>query len=325
MTQSKSFDTLQLSEKTLQAVRDMGFSEPTSVQERTIPPMMAWRDVIARAPTGTGKTCAFGIPIIEHLEPGQQGIQALILSPTRELAIQISDDITQLASTRPEVKVVTLYGGQPLNRQVAQLREKPQIVVATPGRLLDHLQRRNLTLSNVHTAVLDEADRMLDMGFVHDVRRILDRMPNVWQIAMFSATLSRSVMDISWIYQRDVVELMVEARQEDKPPITQYAIEASGQARAQAIMTLMVKKAFKKVLVFCNTKQNVRSVTQLLQKAGCKADCLHGDLRQSQRELVIGQFRDGHLPVRVSTDGASRGLDSDEVDAAFNYYIPEEN
>lgn len=325
MTQSKSFDVLQLSEKTLQAVRDMGFTEPTSIQEQTIPPMMAWRDVIARAPTGTGKTCAFGIPIIEHLEPGQQGIQALILSPTRELAIQISDDITQLASTRPEVKVVTLYGGQPLNRQVAQLREKPQIVVATPGRLLDHLQRRNLTLSNVHTAVLDEADRMLDMGFVHDVRRILDRMPNVWQIAMFSATLSRSVMDISWIYQRDVVELMVEARQEDKPPITQYAIEASGQARAQAIMTLMVKKAFKKVLVFCNTKQNVRSVTQLLQKAGCKADCLHGDLRQSQREQVIGQFRDGHLPVLVATDVASRGLDIDEVDAVFNYDIPEEN
>lgn len=321
----KSFQDLNISEESLEAITRMGFTEPTSIQEQTIPVMMDWRDIIAKAPTGTGKTCAFGIPIIEHLDMKLTEVQALVLCPTRELALQISDDLTQMAATRPDIQITTVYGGQPIDRQIRALRKNPQIVIATPGRLIDHLRRRTLSIEHVHMVVLDEADRMLDMGFIHDVRRILDRMPDVWQITMFSATLSRSVMDISWIYQRDVVELTVESSLDDRPPITQYAIEASGHARIKAIVSLVAQNQYKKVMVFCNTKHNVRAVTRQLQIAGCQADCIHGDLRQSQRETVIELFRSGKLQILIATDVASRGLDIDQVDAVFNYDIPDEN
>ena len=321
----KSFHDLNLSPESLEAIVQMGFKEPTSIQEQTIPVMMDWRDVIARAPTGTGKTCAFGIPIIEHLDMEIKDIQALILCPTRELSLQITEDLCQMAATRPDIKVTTVYGGQPIDRQIRALRQNPQIVIATPGRLIDHLRRRTMSIDNVRMVVLDEADRMLDMGFIHDVRRILDRMPKVWQITMFSATLSRSVMDISWIYQRDVVELTVEADHEDRPPITQYAIEASGQSRIQAVVRLVEQHQYKKVMVFCNTKHAVWTVTRLLLAKGSQADCIHGDLRQSQRERVIDAFRNNHLQILVATDVASRGLDIDEVDAVFNYDVPDEN
>ncbi|NLM79184.1 MAG: DEAD/DEAH box helicase [Ruminococcaceae bacterium] len=321
----RTFEELNLSTPVLEAIRLMGFSEPTSIQEQTIPVMMNWRDIIAKAPTGTGKTGAFGIPIIEHLEMDEPGVQALILAPTRELALQITGDLQQMAATQVMIRITTLYGGQPIDLQLKDLRQKPQIVVATPGRLIDHLRRRTIRLDHVKTVVLDEADRMLDMGFIHDVRRILDRMPRVWQIAMFSATLSRAVMDISWIYQREVVELTVEAIEEDRPHITQYAVEASGQQRIDIIHRLVDEKKYKKVLVFCNTKQMVRTVTQQLQASGSRVDCIHGDLRQSQRERVIKAFRTGRLTILVATDVASRGLDIEEVDAVFNYEIPEEN
>ena len=322
---SITFEDLKLSPATLEAVRQMGFTEPTSIQEQTIPVMMNWHDIIAKAPTGTGKTCAFGIPIIEHLEQDRPEVQALILAPTRELALQITDDMNQMASTRQSIRIITLYGGQPIALQLQDLRQKPHIVVATPGRLIDHLRRRTIRLDTVQTVVLDEADRMLDMGFIHDVRHILDHMPKAWQIAMFSATLSRAVMDISWIYQRDVIELNVEAAQEDRPPITQYAIEASGQARIDAIDRIVKDEQYKKVIVFCNTKQMVRTVTRQLCSVGSRADCIHGDLRQSQRERVIKAFRSGRVTILVATDVASRGLDIEAVDAVFNYEIPEEN
>lgn len=319
------FHDLNLSEESLEAIERMGFSEPTSIQEQTIPVMMDWRDVIAKAPTGTGKTCAFGFPIIEHLDLSLQDIQALVLCPTRELALQISGDLCQMAVTRPEIRITTVYGGQPIDRQIKALRQNPQIVIATPGRLLDHLKRQTIRIDGVRMAVLDEADRMLDMGFIHDVRRILDRMPKVWQISMFSATLSRAVMDISWIYQRDVVELTVEASLDDRPPITQYAVEASGYARIKAMIALIDQNSYQKVMVFCNTKQTVKAVTRQLQTAGCESDCIHGDLRQSQREQVIGRFRSGKLKILIATDVASRGLDIDQVDAVFNFDIPDEN
>ena len=249
----RTFEELNLSTPVLEAIRLMGFSEPTSIQEQTIPVMMNWRDIIAKAPTGTGKTGAFGIPIIEHLEMDEPGVQALILAPTRELALQITGDLQQMAATQVMIRITTLYGGQPIDLQLKDLRQKPQIVVATPGRLIDHLRRRTIRLDHVKTVVLDEAVRMLALGFIHDVRRILDRMPRVWQIAMFSATLSRAVMDISWIYQREVVELTVEAIEEDRPHITQYAVEASGQQRIDIIHRLVDEK---------NTRRSWSSATQ---------------------------------------------------------------
>ena len=319
------FSQLDLAPETQTAVGQMGFSSVTPIQAKTIPVMLDWYDVIAKAPTGTGKTCAFGIPIIEHLEPDNTGIQALILCPTRELALQITEEIRSLAATRPNVRVIAIYGGQPIERQLDQLRKRPQIVVATPGRLIDHVQRRTIRLDTVHTAILDEADRMLDMGFIHDVRGILDLMPKVSQIAMFSATLSRSVMDISWIYQRDVVELTVDDDQDNKPDIAQYAIEASGQGRISAFLRLVHEKQYKKVMIFCNTKHTVKSVTRQLSGVGCKADCIHGDMNQNIRERVIDQFRKGSLQILVATDIASRGLDIDQVEAVINYDIPNEN
>lgn len=319
------FTEMGLAPETLSAIADMGFYDPTSIQSQTIPVMMDWYDVIAKAPTGTGKTSAFGIPIIEHLEADNPGIQALILCPTRELALQITDEMNNLAATRKNVRAIAVYGGQPIERQLDQLKKRPQIVVATPGRLIDHLHRRTLQLDHVHTVILDEADRMLDMGFIHDVRRILDMMPKVSQIAMFSATLSRSVMDVSWIYQRDVVELSVEEDVENKPDITQYCVEAAGQERIRSLNKLIHDQKYKKVLIFCNTKHTVKSVTRQLVGEGCKADCIHGDMRQSVRERVISSFRKGTLQILVATDVASRGLDIDEVEAVFNFDIPNEN
>ncbi len=325
MSEITSFEAMDLQPETMQAVNKMGFTVPTSVQTQTIPPMLEWHDIIAKAPTGTGKTCAFGIPIMEHIEPGDKGIQALILSPTRELAIQITDDLRTLAAFRPDIRIASIYGGQNIDKQLTQLKAKPQIIVATPGRLDDHIRRRTIHLDEVHTVVLDEADRMLDMGFVRDVRRILDMMPKVAQIAMFSATMSRSVMDIAWIYQRDAIEITVEEDEGNKPPITQYSIDINGNARIDTIRKLIKDNNFEKVIVFCNTKQMVETVCKRIKAAGGKADCIHGDVRQSAREKVLHDFRKGSLDILIATDVASRGLDIDGVDAVFNYEIPLEN
>ena len=325
MTETNTFESMGLQPETLQAVAKMGFTVPTSVQQQTIPPMLNWYDIIAKAPTGTGKTCAFGIPILEHIEVGDKGIQALVLSPTRELALQITDDLRHVAAFRPDIRIASIYGGQSIDRQLTQLKAKPQIIVATPGRLIDHIHRGTLRLDNVHTVVLDEADRMLDMGFVHDVRRILDMMTNVAQMAMFSATMSRTVMDISWIYQREAIEVTVDEDESNKPPITQYSIDINGNARIDTMRKLIRENAFDKVIVFCNTKQMVETVTKRMKVAGCKVDCIHGDVRQSAREKVLHDFRKGTLEVLIATDVASRGLDIDGVDAVFNYEIPLEN
>ena len=325
MTSEITFETMNLQPETLQAVVKMGFTTPTSVQQQTIPPMLNWHDILAKAPTGTGKTCAFGIPIIEHIEMGDKGIQALILSPTRELALQITDDLRDLAAFRPDIRIASIYGGQSIDVQMKQLKTKPQIIVATPGRLDDHLRRHTIRLDQVHTVVLDEADRMLDMGFIRDVRRILDIMPKVAQMAMFSATMSRSVMDISWIYQREAIEITVQEDELNKPPITQYSIDVNGNARIAVIRKLMQDNAYEKVIVFCNTKQMVESVNKQMKAAGMKADCIHGDVRQSTREKVLHNFRKGSLSILIATDVASRGLDIDGVDAVFNYEIPLEN
>ncbi len=225
---NNEFAKFELSEEIMKAVKDMGFSVPTTVQDRTILPMLDWHDIIAQAPTGTGKTTAFGIPALEHLEVGEHDPQVLILAPTRELAVQIGEEMSELAAHMKHVRVAVVYGGRSINSQIESVRHKPQIIVATPGRLIDLMKRRVVRLGAVHTVILDEADRMLDMGFVSDVRYILDKMPRVSQIALFSATMSRSVMDISWIYQREPVEIVVESTEENKPDIDQYQIDANG-------------------------------------------------------------------------------------------------
>ena len=239
-TQGVRFDSLGLTEEVQRALKKKNIEESTPVQAGCIPPMREWKDVIAKAPTGTGKTFAFGIPIIEHIEPGSEETEAVILAPTRELAMQITAELRDLCVYLPGVRIVCLYGGAPIGKQIDALKKHPQIVVATPGRLSDHMKRRTVKLDNVKTVVLDEADRMLDMGFIHDVTRILDKLASRRNLGMFSATISREVMDISWMYQRDPEEITVQAKEENKPDIAQYRIGRTGRAKRRGVAYTLV-------------------------------------------------------------------------------------
>ena len=320
-----TFESLGLSEAMLKALEEKGYGYPTTIQAEAIPYFLQWRDVIAKAPTGTGKTFAFGIPMIEHIDPSNEGVQGLILAPTRELAIQIGDELRGLLTYFQGIRVAVLYGGAGIGGQIKQLERKPQIVVATPGRLMDHYNRKTIRLDKIQTVVLDEADRMLDMGFIHDVTRILDKIPSRENLGMFSATISREVMDISWVYQRDPEEITVQATRENKPDILQYRIEVPSDGKVDAIAKILEHEGYDRVICFCNTKGNTERLTKFLQMRGVDAKCIHGDIPQSKREAVMQQFRDGKLRVFVATDVASRGIDVDDVDAVFNYDVPEEN
>ena len=288
VTQGAPFESFGLSEATMRAIRNKHYTVSTPVQAGCIPPMLAGKDVIAKAPTGTGKTMAFGIPIIERIDPESEAVQAVILAPTRELAMQITDEMRDIAVCHEGVRLVCLYGGQPIGKQIDALKRRPQIVVATPGRLSDHMKRRTVTLKDVTTVVLDEADRMLDMGFIHDVTRILDKIPNRRNLGMFSATISREVMDISWVYR----------------------LEVPSDGKVDAIVRILNCENYERVICFCNTKGSTERLTKFLQMRGVDAQCIHGDIPQRKREEVMQRFRDGKLRVFVATDVASRGIPS---------------
>ncbi len=324
-TQGVRFDSLGLTPEVARALSKKNIEWSTPVQAGCIPPMREWRDVIAKAPTGTGKTYSFGIPIIEHISPESEETQAVILAPTRELAMQITAELRELAVFLSGIRIVCLYGGAPIGRQIEALKKKPQIIVATPGRLSDHMKRRTVRLDGVQTVVLDEADRMLDMGFVHDVTRILDKIPSRRNLGMFSATISREVMDISWVYQRDPEEITVKADEQNKPDILQYAVTVEQTDKVAAIARIIRQEKLERVMVFCNTKGMVERLTKYLEMEGLDAACIHGDIPQKKREQVMARFRRGELPVFVATDVAARGIDVDDVDAVFNYDVPQEN
>ena len=243
LTQGVRFDTLELSPEILRALMERNIVQSTPVQAGCIPPMLEWRDVIAKAPTGTGKTFAYGIPIVEHIDPEDESVQAVILAPTRELAIQITDELRVLCTYKPGVRAVCLYGGAPINRQIEALKKRPQIVVATPGRLSDHMKRHTVRVETAQTVVLDEADRMLDMGFIHDVTRLLDKMDKRRNLGLFSATISREVMDIAWVYQRDAEEVTVREDEQNKPDIKQFRMDVSYDGKAEAIAKILTETA----------------------------------------------------------------------------------
>lgn len=307
------------------AVDRMGFTELTEIQEKAIPPMMEGHDIIAKAPTGTGKTCAFGIPILSDLNRESEKTQALILAPTRELARQITEDLRDLAHFMPTVRIACVYGGQDIKKQFDQLKKGPQIIVATPGRLLDHMQRRTVHLSSVTRVVLDEADEMLDMGFYKDVRKILDSLKNKKQLGMFSATISREVMDIGWLYQRDAVEITVQPVEDSMPKIKQYSILTTGRDKLANLAGLVVGQKHERVMVFCNTKYTTGMLANQLARLNFNVDCLHGDLSQAERNNIMNSFKEGKLHVLVSTDVAARGIDVEDVDAVVNYDLPPSN
>ena len=325
VTQGVRFDTLNLSPEIMKALEKRGIELSTPVQAGCIPPMMEWKDVVAKAPTGTGKTFAYGIPIVEHIDPEDETVQAVILAPTRELAIQITEELRDLAAFRPGVRTVCLYGGAPIGKQIDTLKKHPQIVVATPGRLSDHMKRRTVRVDTAQTVVLDEADRMLDMGFIHDVTRLLDRMNKRKNLGLFSATISREVMDIAWVYQRDAEEITVRADEQNKPDIKQFRMEVASNEKADAITKILKETGFDRCMAFCNTKGNTERICKFLQMRGVNAECIHGDIPQKRREEVMNRFRQGQIAVFVSTDVAARGIDVDDVDIVFNCDIPDEN
>ena len=320
-----SFESMDLSSEIPCAVQAMGFKEPSTVQAKTIPLMMEGQDINAIAPTGTGKTCAFGIPMLEYVQLKDSRVQEIVLAPTRELALQIGEELTKLAKFIDGVRIAVIYGGQSISRQITALKRKPQIVIATPGRLLDHMQRGNIRLDAVHTMVLDEADEMLNMGFVKDVTKIIEATPSDRQLVLFSATTNQDVLTIAWKYQHDPVEITIEATKADRPQITQYVIATEQDQKTDHLLYLLDADVYQRIMIFCNTKFMTDKLTSRLVKEGYNAQCLHGDIPQSKRNTVMNDFKRGKFPILVSTDVAARGIDVDDVEAVINYDLPNEN
>ena len=319
------FRELSINPELIRATQAMGFTEMTEIQQKAIPLMLAGHDMIAKAPTGTGKTVAFGIPILNQVDVTRKKPQAVILSPTRELAQQIAADLQDLAQFMDGVRIVCVYGGAGLEKQQKQLKAGCQIVVATPGRLMDHYRHHAIDLSGVETVVLDEADEMLNMGFYKDVRHIIDLMKKRKSLSMFSATISREVLDIGWLYQKNAAEVDVQPMQESMPKIDQYKLLTTGRDKLSDLAQIILSQGYKRVMVFCNTKYNTAMLANQLARLNFNVDCLHGDLSQAERNRIMGRFKAGEIAVLVATDVAARGIDVSDVDAVINYDVPEDN
>ena len=325
-----TFEDLDLIEPIRKALVQEGYTTPTPIQSEAIPIVPQGYDLLGCAQTGTGKTAAFSIPIIQRLylqkkKGYKRGIKALILTPTRELAIQICDELRGLLTYYKNIRVAVVYGGAKIEGQIKQLKNHPQIVVATPGRLMDHYKRHTLSFDKVQTVVLDEADRMLDMGLFDDVTKIIEKVKNRRNLGLFSATISQEVMTVSWMYQRDEVEITVPADTDNRPDITQYSITCPPLEKIEMTSRLIRTLRLERTIVFCNTKVMCQRLRDDLVRMGLDADCIHGDIPQQKREKTMRTFKDGKLPILIATDVASRGIDVDDVDCVINYDVPEEN
>jgi len=325
MDEIKTFADLDLSPEVMDALKKMGVKRPTTIQQKAIPLLMDNYSVIAKAPTGTGKTFAFGIPILEYLDLESKAVQALILCPTRELALQITTELKGLAKYIKGFRVAALIGGQSMCLQTEKIQKRPQVVVATPGRLIDMVQRRLVDISQIYTIVLDEADEMLKMGFINDIRKIMNMTPKDKQIALFSATMPREIQNITWEFMQEAAEIDVMPKAEDHPDIDQFIVDCPEKDKLKTIIQIMAKEDLTKVIVFCNTKVTTSKVGEMLTQAGVSARVLHGDISQGARNKVMDQYRAGKFDVLVATDVVARGIDVDDIEAIFNYDIPKEN
>ena len=319
-----SFADLALPESIQKAVKDLGFEEPTPIQSLAIPLLRDGRDVIGQAHTGTGKTAAYGIPIVEKVDPAGKQPQALVLCPTRELAIQVSEELRKLAKYRRGIMILPVYGGQPIERQLHALRSGVQIVIATPGRLLDHLDRRSISLASVKTVVLDEADEMLDMGFRDDIETILRKTPPERQTVLFSATMSQQILDLAAKYLKDPRTVQVMHDKLSVPKIEQSYFEVRESGKIDVLSKLLDLYDPQLTLIFANTKRRVDEIVSQLQARGYLAEGLHGDMNQSQRERVMGKFREGRIDILIATDVAARGIDVPDVDIVVNFDVPQD-
>lgn len=319
------FTELEISNEILKAVMDMGFEEATPIQSLSIPKMMTGVDIIGQAQTGTGKTAAFGIPLLEKIDPKNKKVQALILCPTRELAIQVAEEIKELSKYKKGINIVPVYGGQPIQRQISALSKGAQIIIGTPGRVIDHLDRGTLKLRDASTIVLDEADEMLDMGFRDDIEIILKSMPEERQTVFFSATMPKEFLFLTKKYQKDPETIKVVSEKLTVPLIEQYYFDIREHQKLEALTRCLDMYDSKLSLVFCNTKKRVDEVAAALQARGYSSDAIHGDMNQSQRDRVMAKFRSGAIEVLIATDVAARGIDVDDVEIVFNYDIPKDD
>lgn len=320
MTQQQmTFASLNLSDELLKALDDLKFQHPSPIQQQTIPWLLQGRDLIGQAQTGTGKTAAFALPILQRLDPNQSGTQALILAPTRELAIQVAEHFESLSTHQSKTRVSVLCGGQDYRPQLKKLREGAQIVVGTPGRILDHIERGSLHLNNLTTFVLDEADEMLRMGFIEDVETVLAKLPDERQMALFSATMPPRIRQIANRYLNDPVSIEIRSETATVKSIEQRFLFASQSQKPDALLRVLAAETSQGVIVFVRTKSSTEEVAELLQQHGHKAMAIHGDLTQALRERIIAQFKQGTIDVLVATDVAARGLDVDRVTHVINY------
>ncbi len=318
------FKDLDLSKEVKKAIAEMGFEEATSIQSQSIPHILKGSDVIGQAQTGTGKTCAFGIPAIEMIDPDSEDVQVLVLCPTRELAIQSSEELKNVSKYKSKIRILPVYGGQPIDRQIMALKKRPQIIIGTPGRVMDHMRRRTLKLANLKMIILDEADEMLNMGFREDIDVILEKVPSEKQTILFSATMPKEILELTSKYQRNPIHIKVSHKELTVPSIEQYYLEVSESSKLEVLSRLLDTNNIKLALVFCNTKKRVDELASSLQSRGYSAEALHGDMKQEQRDKVMAKFRKGHFDICVATDVAARGIDVDDVEAVFNYDIPDD-
>jgi ATP-dependent RNA helicase DeaD len=319
------FEDVGLAKDIQKAITDMGFEEMTPIQSKAIPPIMEGKDVIGQAQTGTGKTIAFAIPILESIKPRSRRAQAIILCPTRELAIQVAEEIKRLAKYKKDIIVLPVYGGQPIDRQLRALQMGVHIVIGTPGRTIDHINRGTLKLDNVKTVVLDEADEMLNMGFMEDVETILEKIPQERQTLLFSATMPPPILKLTSRYMKEPEHVKVIHKELTVPMVDQSYFEVRERMKPEALSRIIDMYGFRLSLVFCNTKKKVDEVVMELQARGYLAEGLHGDLSQAQRDRAMEKFRKNTVDILVATDVAARGLDVGGIEAVFNYDMPQDD
>lgn len=318
------YEDAKIDERILRAVKEMGFDRMTPIQERAIPLFMTGQDIIGQAQTGTGKTAAFGIPILQKIDPDNRNLQAVILCPTRELAMQAADELRKFAKYMQGIKVLPIYGGQDIVKQIKNLKGGIQIIVGTPGRVMDHMRRHTLKMGNVHTVVLDEADEMLNMGFREDIETILKEMPEERQTGLFSATMPKPILELTKTYQKDAAYIRMTPKEVTIPLIKQAYYQVRRQDKEEVLCRLIDYYDPKRALIFCNTKRMVDELTEHLKSRGYEAEGLHGDLSQHQRDTVMNLFRSGRANILIATDVAARGIDVSDVEAVYNYDVPED-
>ncbi len=320
-----NFKDFNISNELQRAIKDMGFEEATPIQSLAIPKILKNRDIMGQAQTGTGKTAAFGIPLLQNINSSNKDLQAVILCPTRELAIQVAEEIRALSKYLPQIDVIPIYGGQPIERQLNALKKGVQIIIGTPGRVMDHIERGTINLSKIKTVILDEADEMLDMGFREDIEFILEDIPYDRQFLLFSATLPPEIQQLAKRYQTNPEIVKVTKQELTTPDVEQKYFEVREEMKVELLSRIVDIQNFSLCLVFCNTKKKVNKLVSHLQIRGYQADGLHGDLTQHQRDHVMRKFKNNSINILVATDVAARGIDVTGVEAVFNYDIPNDN